>query len=112
MLFNQQKLIQKIVVVYCKTNGVQTFTQHGLYVKWIHSYFTHTQHVGMSLTGLFDIEYSNALCSGVTEASLFICAFIFSVLQGVASQQNPGGDRVTGQMGKGWVIHHRKNHGH
>ena len=75
-------------------------------------FYTHTQHVGMSLTGLFDIEYSNALCSGVTEASLFICAFIFSVLQGVASQQNPGGDRVTGQMGKGWVIHHRKNHGH
>ena len=75
MLFNQQKLIQKIVVVYCKTNGEKTFTQHGLYVKWIHSYFTHTQHVGMSLTGLFDIEYSNALCSGVTEASLFICAF-------------------------------------
>ncbi len=52
------------------------------------------------------------LCSGATEASLFICTFLFSLLQGVACQKECGGDRVAGQMGKGWTVHHGKNNGH
>ena len=65
----------------------------------------------MSKTWLFDMACSNVLCSGVTEASLFICAFLFSLLQGVARQEFAG-DAVAGQIGKGWAIRNKKKKNH